>query len=156
VVDVEDLALVQMQLANGVLATYDQCHFTPDYWRNFTVIGDEGRIENFGNGEPGTEIRLWNRRSSYDPVGTLRVTPEERSGGHGGSDERCVGEFLRVLAGDASPTLTSPIAAWHAVAAACAASDSMRAGGGVRHTAALDSEVGHAFPQRVQVRGTGQ
>lgn len=145
VVDVEDLSLVQMQLGNGVLATYDQCHFTPDYWRNFTVIGDEGRIENFGNGEPGTVIRLWNRRSGYEPSGTLRVTPAEGNGSHGGSDERCVNEFLRVLAGHAQATVTSPVAARYAVATACAASESLRAGGGVRRVAIIDPEVERAF-----------
>ena len=53
VIDVEDLAQVNMVLDNGVLATYAQCHFTPDYWRNYTVIGDEGRLENVGDGDGG-------------------------------------------------------------------------------------------------------
>lgn len=145
VVDVEDLSLVQMRLDNGVLASYDQCHFTPDYWRNFTVIGDEGRIENFGNGEPGTVIRMWNRRSDYDPQGYLQVTPAEGRGGHGGSDERCVGEFVGLISGVLTVTLTSPIAAWYAVATACAASESLRAGGGLQLTAALDPESARAF-----------
>lgn len=148
VVDVEDLAMVQMRLGNGVLATYDQCHFTPDYWRNYTVIGDEGRLENFGNGEAGTVIRLWNRRSCYDPLGAVRVTPALGEGGHGGSDERCVGEFLRLLSGDGGPTIGSPIAAWHAVATGCAASESLRAGGGVCPAALLDPGLEDALQQR--------
>lgn len=145
VVDVEDLAVVQMQLSNGVLATYNQCHFTPDYWRNYTVIGDEGRIENFGNGEVGTVIRLWNRRSGYDPQGYLQLTPASRPGGHGGADERCVGEFVGLISGAISATVTSPAAAWHAVATACAASDSLRAGGGLQRIAALDPDLERAF-----------
>lgn len=145
VVDVEDLSVVQMQLSNGVLATYDQCHFSPDYWRNYTVIGDEGRIENFGNGEVGTVIRLWNRRSDYDPQGYLQVSPAPGSGGHGGSDERCVSEFVGLISGVMTPTLTSPVAAWYAVATACAASDSLRAGGGLQPTAVLDPELERAF-----------
>jgi len=32
-IDVEDLSSMQMQLDNGVFATYAQCHYTPDYWR---------------------------------------------------------------------------------------------------------------------------
>ena len=40
---------MNMRLDNGVLASYQQCHFTPDYWRNYTVIGTEGRLENFGD-----------------------------------------------------------------------------------------------------------
>ncbi|WP_414930611.1 winged helix-turn-helix domain-containing protein [Streptomyces sp. SHP 1-2] len=39
-----------------VLAAYQQCPFTPDYWCNYTVIGDAGRLENFGDG-PGGEVR---------------------------------------------------------------------------------------------------
>ena len=41
-----------MTLDNGVQASYEQCHFTPDYWRNYTVIGTEGRLENFGATPP--------------------------------------------------------------------------------------------------------
>jgi predicted dehydrogenase len=33
VVDVEDVSMVLMTLDNGVLASYQQCHFTPDHWR---------------------------------------------------------------------------------------------------------------------------
>ena len=58
VVDVEDISMLQMRLDNGVLASYQQCHFTPDYWRNYTVIGDAGRIENMGDGA-GDQIHLW-------------------------------------------------------------------------------------------------
>jgi predicted dehydrogenase len=61
VVDVEDLSMMQMRLDNGVFASYQQCHFTPDYWRNYTVIGDEGRLENFGDAE-GATVKVWNRR----------------------------------------------------------------------------------------------
>jgi predicted dehydrogenase len=144
-IDVEDLSLVQMQLANGVLASYDQCHFTPDYWRNYTVIGDAGRLENFGNGEPGTCIRLWNRRSDYDPDGTVTITPPSGKGGHGGADRRCVEEFLALLRGVARVPISSPVAARQAVATACAASDSLRAGGGVRPVAPLAPDLARRF-----------
>lgn len=145
VIDVEDLSHVQMELDNGVLATYNQCHFTPDYWRNFTVIGDEGRLENFGNGEAGTSVRLWRHRSEYDPTGDVRVSPRTGLGGHGGADERCVGEFIALLRGETSSTITSPVAARQAVAVACAASDSLRAGGGVQRTVPLDPKIARHF-----------
>ena len=45
--------MMLMRMESGVLASYEQCHFAPDYWRNYTVIGTEGRIENFGDGEGG-------------------------------------------------------------------------------------------------------
>jgi predicted dehydrogenase len=150
VIDVEDLSLVQMELDNGVLATYDQCHFTPDYWRNFTVIGDEGRLENFGNGEPGTCVRLWNHRSDYSPAGDLRIRPHIEHGGHGGADARCVNEFIGLLRGEIKTPTTSPLAARQAVATACAASESLRRGGGVQRLEPVDAELARYFDQEWQ------
>lgn len=71
VVDVEDLSMMLSRLSNGVLASYQQCHYTPDYWRNDTVIGDHGRMENFDDAvsDPSGTIRVWNRA---DP-GTART-----------------------------------------------------------------------------------
>lgn len=148
VIDVEDLSVVQMQLDNGVIATYDQCHFTPDYWRNYTVIGDEGRLENFGNGEPGTAVRVWRHRSGYEPRGDLTIRPRTGGEGHGGSDQRCVDEFIALVQGEVSETVTSPIAARQAVATACAASDSLRAGGGLKRPVPLDDELARYFSRR--------
>ena len=83
VVDVEDISMMTMQLDNGVLASYQQCHFTPDYWRSYTVIGSEGRLENFGNGEDGSCIKVWNRRkwgySAPDEVHMIGNTTGEQA-----------------------------------------------------------------------------
>ncbi|GAB3765524.1 Gfo/Idh/MocA family protein [Microlunatus parietis] len=124
VVDVEDISMMQMRLDNGVLASYEQCHFTPDYWRNYTVIGTEGRVENFGDG-PGDQIGLWNRRhmGSAEPDESMIIGGG--SGGHGGADPIMIAEFLRFVA-DGGPTRTSPIAARQAVAAALLATESIR------------------------------
>jgi predicted dehydrogenase len=126
--DVEDLSMVLMTLDNGVLASYQQCHFTPDYWRNYTVIGDAGRLENFGNG-PGAEIRVWNtRRSGYPEAPDISVTIGDTEGGHGGADPSIVAEFLRYVR-DGGTTVTDPIAAREAVATGYAATESLRSGG---------------------------
>ncbi len=69
VIDVEDLSMMLMALDNGVLCVYQQCHYAPDGWRNYTIIGTEGRIENFGDDHNHTVIRLWNRRTDYNPYG---------------------------------------------------------------------------------------
>ena len=127
VIDVEDLSMATMALDNGVFATYQQCHYTPDYWRNYTVIGDAGRLENVGDG-PGAEVRVWNRRHRgfAEPDHVVRLG--EAEGGHGGADPAIVAEFLdHVRTG--APTLTSPLAAREAVATAVAATESVRAGG---------------------------
>ncbi|MDR1283462.1 MAG: Gfo/Idh/MocA family oxidoreductase [Opitutaceae bacterium] len=130
-IDVEDLASMQMLLDNGIQAVYMQCHYTPDYWRNYTFIGTEGRLENFGDGGADTVIRVWNtRRTDYDASGSrvYRVKPSG-AGGHGGSDSRISAEFLR-FAREGGPTKTSPLAARESVAAGCRATESLRAGGG--------------------------
>ena len=128
-IDVEDLSMVQMRLDNGVFASYAQCHYTPDYWRNYTVIGTEGRLENFGNGEPDTEVRVWRRRklgyaARADQTHRLPVA----RGTHGGADPRIVDEFLR-FARKGGATDTSPLAARESVATGCTATASLRAGG---------------------------
>ncbi|MDT8915973.1 Gfo/Idh/MocA family oxidoreductase [Amycolatopsis sp. PS_44_ISF1] len=132
VIDVEDLSLVLSELDNGVLASYQQCHYTPDYWRNYTVIGDEGRMENFGDGIQGDDalIRVWNRgRSGYRAEGDLNLPiPPEPGGLHGGADAALVTEFLRFVA-EGGAIETSPVAAREAVAAGVAATESLRSGG---------------------------
>jgi predicted dehydrogenase len=131
VIDVEDLSLMLMELDNGVLCSYEQCHYTPDGWRNYTIIGTEGRIENFGD-VPGesTVVKLWNRRAHYKPQGDQEFRfPKEAAGSHGGADPLIVGEFLRYLR-EGGRTRTSPLAARYAVAAGCLAAQSMRSGNG--------------------------
>ena len=127
VIDVEDISMMQCVLDNGVFASYEQCHFTPDAWRNYTIIGTEGRIENFGGAPFGYIVRLWNRRCHYNEFGDEQyhfpIVRGKR--GHDGADARIVDEFLRHVREDAKMT-TSPIAGRQAVAAGCMAADSLR------------------------------
>lgn len=141
VIDVEDLSMMLGRLDNGVLTSYQQCHFTPDYWRNYTVIGDEGRMENFGDGVDGdpATIKVWNRhRSGYREDADLSVPVAASDEGlHGGADRSLVDEFLRFVAVGGA-TETSPVAAREAVASASAATRSLRAGGTPVGVPALD------------------
>jgi predicted dehydrogenase len=128
VMDVEDLSMANLQLDNGVLMSYEQCHYTPDYWRNYTVIGTAGRLENFGDG-PGDLVKVWNsRRSGYRADADIVVEIPDADGGHAGADPRLVAEFIRFVR-DGGETLTSPVAARAAVAAGYAATTSLRANG---------------------------
>lgn len=127
-IDVEDLSSIQMRLDNGVFATYAQCQYSPDYWRNYTVIGTEGRLENFGNGEPGSHLKLWNRRSNYSAKGNATYRIPVSRGSHGGADPKIMAEFLR-YARDGGKTATSPIAARESVATGFQATQSMRQDG---------------------------
>ncbi|MFE7168432.1 Gfo/Idh/MocA family protein [Streptomyces sp. NPDC057616] len=139
VIDVEDVSLVNMRLDNGVLAAYQQCHFTPDYWRNYTVIGDAGRLENFGD-IPGGAVRVWNaRRSGHraEPDAEYRVSEPVDDTEHGGADPLIIDEFLRFVR-EGGVTDTSPVAARMAVAAGYGATASLRAGGAVQEVPPLD------------------
>ena len=127
--DIEDISMANMVLDNGVLASYQQCHFTPDYWRNYTVIGTEGRLENFGDGSDAV-IKLWNTRfDSYREDADEIIPIQEAEGGHGGADPLLIDEFVR-FALEGGLTRTSPVAARNAVAAGAAATSSLRGGGG--------------------------
>ncbi len=144
-IDVEDLSSVQMQLDNGVLATYAQCMYTPDYWRNYMVIGTDGRIENFGNGEPGTYLRLWNRRKrGWDGRGDVTYRIPVARGTHGGADPMIMAEFLR-FARHGGKTDTSPLAARESIATGCMATESLRAGGELRTVPRLSPKLAKHF-----------
>ncbi|MFD4628565.1 Gfo/Idh/MocA family protein [Streptomyces sp. NPDC058284] len=152
VIDVEDVSLVNMRLDNGVLAAYQQCHFTPDYWRNYTVIGDAGRLENFGDG-PGATVKVWNaRRSGHRAQADAEyAVPDARDdAGHGGADPLLIDEFVR-FAREGGRTDTSPVAARMAVAAGVRATQSLRDGGTPREVPALDPEL-IAYFERGQTR----
>jgi predicted dehydrogenase len=142
IVDVEDLSMMLMTLDNGVLCSYQQCHYTPDAWRNYTIIGTQGRIENFGD-VPGadTVVRLWNQRAdTYKPQADQEFRFPPESGGHGGADARIIAEFIRYIR-EGGQTDTSPIAARQAVAAGCQATASLRDGGTPMEVPPVAAEV---------------
>ncbi len=139
VIDVEDLSMMLMEMESGLFASYQQCHYTPDYWRNYTVIGTEGRLENFGDGEGG-QIKLWNRRHIYNPDGDAHYPIKGDADGHGDADILTISEFVSFIT-QGTPTDTSPLGAWYAMAAAIAATDSIRAGSVPRTVPALEPEV---------------
>jgi len=128
IIDVEDLSQVNLALANGVLATYSQCHFTPDYWRNYTVIGDAGRLENFGDGEGGV-VRVWNRRHWYSADGDIEVPLHGDEDGHEDADAKIMADFVGAVLGRVARTRVNALDAREAVATADAAARSLRAGG---------------------------
>jgi predicted dehydrogenase len=147
VIDVEDLSLVNLQLGGGVLAAYQQCHFTPDYWRNYTVIGDAGRLENLGDGS-GAVVKVWNRRrSGYAPDADAEHVLPPTAAVHAGADAPLMAEFLR-FARDGGPTETSPVAARMSVAAGVQATASLRAAGEPRDVPPLDPQLAAYFERR--------
>jgi predicted dehydrogenase len=125
-VDVEDNNMVIMELDNGIKAAYLQCHFTPDYHRNYTFIGTEGRLE---NSEPDMKVWVKTRRSnSYRELADRTYDIKKAVGGHGGADPVICADFLDMVLEDKKPIAT-PLAGRMSVAAGCAAAESLRNGG---------------------------
>ena len=143
VVDVEDVSMMMMTLGNGVQASYQQCHFTPDYWRNYTVIGTEGRLENVGDTAGGV-VKVWNRRHDWQVAGDVEHPISGVEAGHADADVDTVREFLAFVARDVLPTL-SPLAARAAVAAGALAAESLRDGSTPRDVPPLPEAVVRHF-----------
>ena len=123
-VDVEDSSIVMMELDGGIRASYMQCHFAPDYCRNYTIIGTEGRLENLDDGSKvivrmRDQSNRWKNLSNYD----LAVKPA--SGGHGGADPQICKDFIDMLLEGRRP-LATPLAGRMSVAVGCAATWSIR------------------------------
>jgi hypothetical protein len=109
------------------------------------VIGDAGRLENFGNGEDGTCIKVWTKRKQgWNAPDAVHMVETMGQGGHGGSDERIVAEFLEFVRSGAA-TATSPLAARYSVVAGCAATHSLRNGGVPVLVPQLDAELAAYF-----------
>ena len=140
VIDVEDVSMMLMEMDNGVLASYQQCHYTPDAWRNYTIIGTEGRIENLG----GDCIAVWDRRTHYSPEGDRQYRIPETSESHGGSDRRIVDEFIRYVRFGRKIT-TSAVAARNSVAAGVLAAQSLRSGSAPMDVPPVPPEIAAYF-----------
>lgn len=128
-VNVEDNSVVMMELDNGIKAVYTQCHFTPDYFRNYTFIGTEGRMENLDDGSKisvlmRSQTKKWKNLADR----TYKIRPAE--GGHGGADPQIVNDFIDMITLGKSPVATA-VAGRMSVATGVAATESLRAGGRV-------------------------
>ncbi|GAA3401624.1 Gfo/Idh/MocA family protein [Paenibacillus hodogayensis] len=125
-IDVEDNSMVLMELEGGIKASYNQCHFTPDYQRNYTIIGTEGRME---NSEPDNRIYVKSRKSNtWRDLSDRVYDIKKAEGSHNGADPKICDDFLDMIIDGKQPE-AQPIAGRMSVAVGCAATESMRAGG---------------------------
>jgi predicted dehydrogenase len=125
-VDVEDHSIMMMELDGGIKASYMQCHFAPDYWRNYTIIGTEGRIENLDDNSK-VVVRLRDRSNRWHNLADHELAVKPAEGGHGGADPQICRDFVDMLI-DGKRPLATPLAGRMSVAAGCAATDSLRNG----------------------------
>jgi predicted dehydrogenase len=125
-VDVEDNQVMIMELEGGIKASYLQCHFTPDYHRNYTIIGTEGRVE---NSEP--EMKVWVKTrvsNSWRDLADRAYDVKPARGGHGGADPVICRDFVEMCL-DGKEPLATPLAGRMSVAAGVCAAHSLRNGG---------------------------
>ena len=141
IIDVEDVSMLMMRMRSGVLASYQQCHFSPDDWRSYTIIGSAGRLENFGDGEGGV-IRLWNRRTVHNADGDEQFPI---LGDRDDADALTVAEFLRFVRATEALTDSSPLEAWYAAAVAFQATASLRDGSTPRHVPTPSTKLREYF-----------
>ena len=123
-VDVEDNSIVMMELDGGIRASYMQCHFTPDYCRNYTFIGTEGRLENLDDGSK-VIVRLRDRSNRWKNLADNDLSVKPASGGHGGADPQICKDFIDMIL-DGKRPLSTPLAGRMSVATGCAATWSLR------------------------------
>lgn len=127
-IDVEDNNMIIMELDGGIKASYLQCHFTPDYSRNYTFIGTKGRIE---NDDVKDVIHVKTRKSgSWHEMSDITYEMKPMPGTHSGADPKICEDFINLVLYNKQP-LTTPFAGRMSVAAGCAATESIRAGGKV-------------------------
>lgn len=125
-VDVEDVSVMIMQYANGVQAAYQQCHFSPEYERNYTFIGTEGRIE---SDEPHGKVYLWRRTPGKNQTEPTEVFEcPSRHGGHGGADPKIAKDFVDMVVDGVQPRARPVDGRWSVAAGVCA-TESIRNGG---------------------------
>lgn len=121
--DVADNSLVLIDYASGARISYMECHFTPEYTREFMFIGDKGKIEAFFNNEQDFTIKVWKRHEA-EPVWYY---PEKSEGGHGGGDSGIIRDFFAQL--DAGkPSMKGVKGARDSAAIAIAAYESEKSG----------------------------
>ena len=138
-VDVEDNSTILMELDGGIRATYMQCHFTPDYCRNYTFIGTEGRVENLDD-TTDVIVKTRNRSARWKNFADQSYKVKPASGSHGGADPVICRDFIDMIQKGARPIAT-PLAGRMSVAAACAGTDSIRNGSRVVEIPSLSREL---------------
>ncbi|WP_163100148.1 Gfo/Idh/MocA family protein [Peribacillus alkalitolerans] len=127
-IDVEDNNMLIMELEGGIKASYLQCHFTPDYSRNYTFIGTKGRVE---NDDVNDKVYVKTRKTNtWNELSDITYDMKKEQGSHGGADPKICSDFVELVLNNKQP-LTTPYAGRMSVAVGCAATESIRSGGKV-------------------------
>jgi len=97
-VDMPDHTVALVEYDNGVKMFYQECHFTPEYTREFTFTGTEGKLF-AGYGSSQDHITVQRRHSDR----VERIEVPAAPGGHGGGDPGIIDDFLQCILTGATP-----------------------------------------------------
>ncbi len=97
--DTHDNSIVLVDYQNGARLSYIECQFTPEYSREFTFIGDKGKMTAFYNNEQEFKIMVW-KRHEKEPVYYYPPKVVSEIDSHGGGDDGILREFSkRIISG---------------------------------------------------------
>jgi len=97
--DVEDVSLLNIEYANGVVASYREVHFAPYYGLHFTLYGEKGQLDveaNHDTGEAWIEVTERYTRRQY------RERPT-RDTGHTNADAALITDFVQAARAGREP-----------------------------------------------------
>lgn len=135
--DILDNALVIVNYANGVRASFNLCMFAPMFYEELVVCGDNGRLKAWENqdflphSEPGTHLEIM----CGDDKPSRKMTPAYPSlidsSGHNGATFFEHVNFINNIEGKETSTATAQEGLWSIIVAA-AAQESIKTGGVVK------------------------
>ncbi len=111
--------------ASGAKATFHECHFTPEYSREFWLVGPKGKMYGYYDNPGRFLIRI---EYSHDRERrTEEFKPPHTGGSHGGGDLRLRDEFYRRIVENDPPTEVQD-SAYYSTALAICAEESIESG----------------------------
>ena len=111
--------------ANGGKATFHECHFTPDYSREFWLVGRKGKMYGYYDNPGRFLVRI---EYTHDPERrTEEFKPKHTGGGHGGGDQKLRDEFHRRIV-EKDPPTEAVESAYYSTALAICAEESIDSG----------------------------
>jgi len=117
--DLDDHSLLAITYANGAKATFHECHFTPEYSREFWLVGTKGKMYGYYDNPGRFLVRIEYAHASERR--TEEWKPPHAGGGHGGGDNRLRDEFHRRIVENDPPTEALHSAYYSTALALCAA-----------------------------------
>jgi predicted dehydrogenase len=123
--DLNDNSELCISYANGGKATFHECHFTPEYSREYWLVGERGKLYGYYDNKGRFLVRL--EHAQANERFTEEYKPEHTGGAHGGGDKNLRQEFYRrIIARE--PALDMLESAYYSTALAICAETSIETG----------------------------